>query len=218
MRLFRILFTICVFVLFAGHVFAAVMPTYTTTVPKNVYGFLQVGNTFDVHSKPGPDSVVLDSIKWDKDEVLYRKYRLDPTEMFAVLVPEKKYAFLYVMDEEEGWFKVVYDKKNQKMGWVKAKTEEDFWGLKDFYTYFGKKKSLYYLKDVDVQKRSLRSAPSDSSQALQGFNVTKNIKLVLIRGNWALVSIIDYERSVPKTGYIKWRDSDGALYLFPQMN
>lgn len=175
-------------------------------------------SSFNLYAEPTESSELIDFAIWNKDAVSFKKYKSEPSDVFAVFVPEKKYAFCYVMDEENGWYKVLYDKKSGHSAWVKSRLKDDFWSLKDFYSYYGKKNSLYYLKDVDVRKRSLRSGPSDESQALQGFNVTKNIKLVMIRGNWALVSIIDYDGSVPKTGYIKWRDADGTLLLFPKMN
>lgn len=214
----KILFFLLVLVLVSSPLRAEVTPTYLSTVPKNIYGFMQMPSSFNLYAEPTESSELIDFAIWNKDAVSFKKYKSEPSDVFAVFVPEKKYAFCYVMDEENGWYKVLYDKKSGHSAWVKSRLKDDFWSLKDFYSYYGKKNSLYYLKDVDVRKRSLRSGPSDESQALQGFNVTKNIKLVMIRGNWALVSIIDYDGSVPKTGYIKWRDADGTLLLFPKMN
>lgn len=217
MKLFKFILVLMLFCFLTNFASADVLPTYTSTVPKNIYGFLPVPKEFVVHSKPADSAPVIEKVKWENTQVYFQKEKHDPTEVFAVFVPKNKYAFLFVFDEQDGWYQVMYDKKHNKAGWIKA-APEDFWSLKDFYTYFGKKKSLYYLKDVDIQRRSLRSGPSDTAQALQGFNVTKNIKLVIIRGNWALVSIIDYEGTVPKTGFIKWRDADGSLLLFPKMD
>lgn len=194
------------------------MPTYTSTVPKNVYGFLQVESTFDVYKQPNSASKLIDTVRWNTDEVVLNKGKIDPTELFAVLVPHKNYAFCYVLDEEDGWYKILYDKEHFKTGWTKASKPEDFWRLKDFYTYFGKKSSLYFLRDADKKLKTLKSAPSDDSQSLQGFSITRNIKLIVIKGNWALVSVVDLESKVPKTGYVKWRGADGSLFLFPKMN
>ena len=198
---------------------ASIMPTYTSTVPKNVYGFLQVEKSFNIYEKPDVNSALTESIKWTPAEVeLNNKTKIDPAETFAVLVPVSNYAFCYVLDEDNGWYQILYDKEHNKTGWVKPKKKEDFWTLKDFYTYFGKENSLYYLRDASKKLRTLKSAPADDAQSLQGFNITRNIKLILIKGNWALVSIVELESSVPKTGYIKWRGNDGSLYLFPKMD
>lgn len=203
---------------FAGICYASVMPTYISTVPKNVYGFLQMDKTFVIHEEPQENSQILGNAAWSEEKVEINGKKSYPAQVFSVFVPKNNYAFCYVMDEENGYYKIIYDKKNGLMGWVKPAKPDDFWTLKEFYTYFGKKNSLYYLKDVDVRTRNLRSAPSETAQAIGGFNITKNIKLILIKGNWALVSIIDYEGTVPKTGFIKWRDADGAVLLFPKMD
>ena len=42
------------------------------------------------------------------------------------------------------------------------------------------------------------------------------IVLNVIRGNWALVTVVDIDRT-PKTGYIRWRSDDGVKYLFPDI-
>ena len=44
----------------------------------------------------------------------------------------------------------------------------------------------------------------------------KQIKLTAIRGNWALVSVFDIDKT-PKTGYIKWRSDSGIIYAFPNI-
>ncbi len=201
-----------------GEAFADVMPTYTSTIPKNVYGFLQINQDIELRKEPSKDAPVVDTINWSREDVFLNEYKLDPSEVFAVFVPGKKLSLCYVMDEEDGWYKILYDKKNMHNAWVKPKHEDDFLSLKDFYTDFGKKYTLYYLKDVDTRTRILKSAPSDEAQSLQGFTIAKNIKMVMVRGNWVLVSVIDYEGTVPKTGYLKWRNTDGTIYLFPQIN
>ena len=47
-------------------------------------------------------------------------------------------------------------------------------------------------------------------------NIPQQIKLVVLRGNWALVSVLDMDKT-PKTGYIRWRSDDGVRYFFPVM-
>ena len=45
-------------------------------------------------------------------------------------------------------------------------------------------------------------------------NYPQKINLNVIRGNWALVSVMDLDK-IPKTGYIRWRSDDGVRYFFP---
>ena len=47
-------------------------------------------------------------------------------------------------------------------------------------------------------------------------NYAKVIKLTKIQGNWALVTVKDIDE-VPKTGFMKWRNSDGTIYAFPDI-
>ena len=39
----------------------------------------------------------------------------------------------------------------------------------------------------------------------------------LLRGNWMLVTIVDIGNE-PKVGWIKWRNEDGTLMIFPNID
>jgi hypothetical protein len=62
----------------------------------------------------------------------------------------------------------------------------------------------------------LRAKTEDNSQIVARINHPQFIKLNVIRGNWALVSVVDIDKT-PKTGYIRWRSDDGIKYLFPNI-
>ena len=69
--------------------------------------------------------------------------------------------------------------------------------------------------------RPRHSSPDDDSQVVSNLNLPPvnarlphQIKLNVMRGNWALVSVLDMDR-MPKTGYIRWRSNEGVKYLFP---
>ena len=47
-------------------------------------------------------------------------------------------------------------------------------------------------------------------------NYPQKIKLTALRGNWALVSVLDMDKT-PKTGFLKWRSADGEIYAFPEI-
>ena len=47
-------------------------------------------------------------------------------------------------------------------------------------------------------------------------NYVKQIKLTAVRGNWALVSVFDIDKT-PKTGYMRWRSDEGVIYAFPNI-
>ena len=44
----------------------------------------------------------------------------------------------------------------------------------------------------------------------------KKINLTAIKGNWALVSVYDIDKT-PKTGYLRWRSDEGVIYAFPNI-
>ena len=87
-----------------------------------------------------------------------------------------------------------------------------------FYIYntYGKKYGLKILKDAPENTYTLHSDTDDSSQAVAHINHPQFIKLNVLRGNWALVSVVDLDK-IPKTGYIRWRSDDGVKYLFPDI-
>ena len=88
--------------------------------------------------------------------------------------------------------------------------------MMNFYNMYGRKYGLYILKGAPESVKNIKSAPDESSQFIAEMNMPTKIKLNVIRGNWALVSVLDLDRT-PKTGYIRWRGDDGIHYLFPDI-
>jgi hypothetical protein len=43
------------------------------------------------------------------------------------------------------------------------------------------------------------------------------MKVRHLRGNWLLVEALDFENNTP-IGWIRWRDDDGNLMVFPNIN
>lgn len=208
--LFVILFT-------AGSAIADVMPYYTSALSKETIGFLKMPKSFKLYLYPRTDSQVVETVDWNKFEVKFRKTCVEPADVFAVQVPSKNTNFFMVVDEQEDWYKIIYDKKQNKSAWVKPDSNEDFWGLRDFYSIYAKQYGLYYMKNIDYRKRGIYSGAYDDSQKLNGFTLIKSIKLHKISGNWALVTVVDFD-SKPKIGYIRWREDDGSILLFPKFD
>ena len=134
-----------------------------------------------------------------------------PDRVFAVLINEKKLGFLYVTDiGDEGWVEVIYDKRTGAKGWAQVKDQMQFLPWRNFYNLYGRKYGLRMLKDAPKDLEVLRAKSEDLSQIVAKFNYVKQIKLTVIRGNWALVSVQDLDET-PKTGYLKWREKDGTI-------
>ncbi len=205
-------------VVIASPVFADVMPYYSGSILKNTIGFLQVPQKFNVYLYPREDSTIVDNISWTNTEVKLSKTNIEPASMFAVLISSKNQSFCMVVDEEEnGWYKIVYDKSNGKSGWVKPANPDDFWGLRDFISYYGRRYGLAYMKNIDYRKRGLYSGAYDEAQKLGGFTLIKNIRPHKVSGNWVLVTVVDLD-SKPKIGYIRWRLDDGTIIVFPRFD
>ena len=200
---------------FALPVFADVMPYYSSSISEYTIGFLQMPNTFKVYLYPRNDSTVVDTVSLDGYVLKTSGDTLEPNEVYVVQV-DNKISYCIVVDEQDGWYKILYDKKNNKFGWVKPDDDNDFLRLREFYSFYGKMFGLYYMKNVDYRKRGLYSGAYEQSQKIDGFTMVKRIKLHKISGNWALVTVIDVG-SKPKIGYIRWREDNGTILVFPKI-
>ena len=115
----------------------------------------------------------------------------------------------------DGWYEICYDQKNKLTGWV-APSEYEFYPWLAFYTKYGKKNGLYPFRDLDNTEKRLYSKPDFNSQIINTFNHVKDIRIQIIRGNWALVRLYDYEGKL-KIGWIKWRTDEGKFQFFPNV-
>lgn len=196
---------------------ADVMPHYSSAISKETIGFLQVPKKINIYAYPRIDAEVFDVALVDRYDIKFKEYSLDPQEMYAVQIGDKGYEFCMVIDIQDDWYKIIYDKKHNKSGWVRQQNENDFYSLRDFYSFYGKKDGLYYMKNIDYRKRGIYSGAYQTSQKIDGLTLVKSIKLHKISGNWALVTIVDID-SKPKIGYIRWREDDGTILLFPKLD
>ena len=192
-------------------VFADTVPFYMNSIPKSAIGLYQVNNTLTVYSSPDANSQVLKKV-----ELSYKPEEM-PVNMFAILINEKNLGFLYVTDvDEDGWVEVIYDKNFGAKGWVHAGDKLQFLPWINFYNLYGRKYGMRILKDAPKGTYTLHSQCEDLSQSLSKINYVQKIKLTKISGNWALVTVMDLDK-IPKSGWMKWRDSDGTIFAFPNV-
>ena len=196
-------------------VLADVMPYYTGSISNETIGFIQVPNSFKLYLYPREDSQNIENISWTSESVKLNKLTIEPSALFAAQIESKNLAFCMVVDMQEDWYKIIYDKTDNKTGWIKLPKTYDFWSLKDFYAYYGHQYGLYYMKNVDYRKRGYYSGADRLSQKLGGFTYIRSIKLNKISGNWALVTVLDMGGQL-KIGYVQWREDDGSIILFPK--
>lgn len=192
-------------------VFADTMPFYMNSIPRGTIGLYQTDESVTLYSEPEANSNVI-----KKMEFTYKPETM-PDSVFALLINEKKLGFLYVSDiGDNGWVQVIYDKHTGAKGWVLTSDRMQFLPWLNFYNLYGRKYGLRLLKDTPEEIEVLHAKSEDDSQTISKLNYIKQIKLTAMRGNWALVSVFDLDK-VPKTGYLKWRSSEGVIYAFPNI-
>ena len=205
----KFLIILCLFLMMP--VWADTMPFYMNSIPKNAIGMYQTGENITLYSNPEANSAVIKKLDFS-----YNPETM-PDNVFAVLLNEKKLGFLYVSDiGDDGWVEVIYDKITGAKGWVQTEDRFQFLPWLSFYNMYGRKYGLRILKDAPYEIETLHAKSEDLSQNVATLRFVKQIKLTVIRGNWALVSVVDIDKT-PKTGYMKWRGTDGTIYAFPNI-
>lgn len=201
-----------IFIMFVSlPVFADTMPFYIDSIPKGTLGLYQIDKALTLFSHPESNSEVIKTFEFS-----YNPETM-PDNMFALLLNEKQLGFLYVSDiSEEGWVQVIYDKQTGAKGWVMTVDRMQFQPWLNFYNLYGRKYGLRLLKDAPEDVEVLKAKPEELAQTISKFNYVKQIKLTVLRGNWALVSVFDIDKT-PKTGYLRWRSDDGVIYAFPNI-
>ena len=202
-------FLIILIMILCMPVFADTMPFYMNSVPKSALGLYQTDKSLLLRTHPDVNSPII-----KKFEFSYVPESM-PVNLFAVLLNEKELGFLYVTDtDEDGWVEVIYDKQTGAKGWVQTQDKMQFLPWINFYNLYGRKYGLTIMKDAPKDIYTLHSQCEDNSQSISKLNYVKKIKLVKVSGNWALVTILDLDKT-PKSGWLKWRNSDGTIYAFP---
>lgn len=200
--------TLLMILITALSVNADYMPYYSDAIPNDALGLYQTLNEVRIYDSPSSNAKEKMYLKWNYNDM--------PEGIFAAFVPEKKLSFLYVTDVDEGWVEVIYDKGKNLRGWVKLNDPFMFSSWLTFYNMYGRKYGLKLMKDLPSDYKVLKSAPEDNAQVVSRINYPTKINLTALRGNWALVSVMDMDRT-PKTGYLKWRSSMGEIYAFPEI-
>ena len=191
---------------------ADVVPQYVSIQQTNTLGLYQAPNEIILYKEPSEASTLVHSISWIGEKIFPESVK--PQDLFVVYVPSKNLAYLAVTDETEDWVQVIYNNSTGAKGWIKNDDPYRFSTWVMFYNMYGKKYGLNLLKEAPESAKDLHVATDDKSQIVGTINMPKKINLNLVRGNWALVSVMDIDRT-PKTGYVRWRSDKGMKYYFP---
>ena len=178
----------------------------------NTIGVYQVGNDITIYKEPNEASMILYRVRWDKTSFFPEE--IGENNFFEVFFPNKNLAYVNVVDYDDDWIEIIYDNSAKKTGWIKKDDPYKFMTWINFYNTYGKKYGLKILKGSPEFCSYMKSSMSDTAQNVSVMNMPQRINLNVIRGNWALVSVFDLDKT-PKTGYIRWRSDDGIRYFFP---
>lgn len=188
------------------------VPQYVSIEQTNTLGLYQAPNEIILYNEPSESSTIVHSISWIGNQIF--PDTINPEQLFVVYLPEKNLGMLAVYDETEDWVQVIYNNSTGAKGWIKKDDPYKFMSWIAFYNIYGRKYGLNLMKEAPAEAKEIHSSTDDKSQIVGTINMPQKINLTAIRGNWALVSVYDLDRT-PKTGYVRWRSDNGVKYYFP---
>ena len=192
--------------------YANIQPLSSNDIPLSSIGVYQIDKRLVIYEKPSTASRVLYDTEIKYADLADQK----ESYLFAVLVPKKKLGYVYVTDisDDEAWVEVLYDKVNNRKGWVYKNDEFQFMPWISFINLYGRKYGVRLLNDYDTDFNKILSQPDDSGQILGELIRPKTIRLTSVEGVWMLITALFYDGEVT-TGYVQWRDTKGKIFVFP---
>lgn len=197
-------------------VFADVAPYYINSLRRYGIGFTKVQSPLVMRLEPKNDAKVLETLTFDYNNSAaceINKTKCEFDDIFAQYSTSKKLAFLTTIDATEGWNMVCFNQAmNPVCGWVEEEKNK-YYNLSEFFDEFGKKYGVYLFKDLKKTDKILYAAPLQETNATGSIEMPRHISPWLIRGNWMLVKVNDFNNQ-SKTGWIRFRGNDNKLRLF----
>lgn len=195
---------------------ADVMPYYVNSINTNSIGVYQATNNIKIYKEPNENSKLLFDISWTAGS--FNCPDISASNLFAVFLPKKDLAFLFVVDENdnEDWYQVSFNKNGTQTGWIKKDDDYRFLNWRTFFNLYGRKYGLYYMKDAPDESKVIYGNNADDAKSIGKITLAQNVTLTSVRGNWLLIIAYDVDRA-QKIGWIKWRSLSGEIYLFPNI-
>lgn len=196
---------------------ADVMPYYINSLRRYGIGYTQVQSPLVMRREAKADGEILETLHFNykKEETIceINKNKCEIDEVFAAYSKSKKMAFLTTLDYTQDWSLVCFNQADRPVcGWV-SEEQNKYYSWNDFFGIFGKKYGLYLFKDLQKSDKTLRGNAFKQSNVVASLEMPKLITPWLIRGNWILVKVYDFQNQM-KTGWINFRGDDGKLKLF----
>ncbi len=196
---------------------ADVMPYYINSLRRYGIGYSEVSAPLILRREPKVDGEILETLNFNfkEEKTICEKNtdRCDIDEVFAAYSKSKKIAFMTTLDYTDGWSLVCFNQAELPVcGWVEEQKAK-YYTLAEFFDTFGKKYGVYLFKDLQKSDKILYGAAAKQSNSLGSIEMPKAINPWLIRGNWMLVKVHDFNNQF-KTGWLNYRGTDGKLKLF----
>ena len=193
------------------------MPYYINSLRRCGIGYTQVVSPVVMKREIKEDSETLEVLNFNfKEEITtceINKDRCEIDEVFAAYSRNKKIALMTTLDTIDGWNLVCFNQSDRPVcGWVEEEKHK-FYNWSDFFGIFGKKYGVYLFKDLQKSDKLLYGAPIKQTNTIGSVEMPRVITPWLIRGNWLLVKVSDFNNQL-KTGWINFRGDDGKLKLF----
>lgn len=196
---------------------ADVAPYYINSLRRYGIGYTKVQSPLVMRREPKSDGEILENLTFNfKEEKTYcekNTQKCDIDEVFAVYSKDKKLAFMTTLDYNEDWNLVCFNQNELPIcGWVEEE-QNKYYTLAEFFDTFGKKYGVYLFKDLQKTDKILYGAPVKQTNSIGSIEMAKSISPWLIKGNWMLVKVHDFNNQF-KTGWLNYRSDDGKLKLF----
>lgn len=195
---------------------AEVLPYYINSLRRYGIGYTSVKSPLILRQTPDGEGKILETLNFDylgKASCQINSNRCELDEIFAAYSEKNKVALLTTLDETEGWSLVCFNQSEAPIcGWADEK-ENKFYNWMDFFSVYGKKYGLYLYRDLKKPDKLLYAAPMKQTNTTGSIEMPKAITPWLVRGNWVLVKVHDFNNQM-KTGWFNFRGDDGKLKLF----
>lgn len=187
-------------------------------IKTNLAGIYLPDSKFVIYESDDASSTVLEKVAYDNFEVKSSPDKMSYRQLFAAYDDNKNTAVMFATDETDEFVKVIYNQAENKQGWIKKGSDDQILSYAQFLNKFGRKNGITFLYGTPEAIRKMKTAPSDDSQDVQAKSYApKLIKLQMISGNWMMIKLTDYDGTA-SIGWIKWRDSDGNIFVFPLLD
>lgn len=212
----KIILTILFSLIFIPKANADVTPQYLSSVAHFGIGIAQNGKDIKIYEQPNDNSKLKARIIWDERGNLIcknTKMQCESKNIFLGFAPSNNVALFSVEDENNEWIYVCYNQRHRLFGWVKKDERTSYLTWGEFLISYGKKYGMYLFRDVPKEYKILYASPNNESPSVDSFFLATHINPWLVRGNWILVKVENYD-DTQKTGWLRFRGDDGRFFGF----